>query len=407
MFVEPPAAIAIVGAGPIGLEAALYARYLGYNVELFEAGRVADNVLRWGHVRMFTPFGMNCSPLAVAALIAQDDAFAPPADDALLTGREWAEQYLLPLAHSDLVIDGLREKTRVAAIGKSDARKRESVGSPQRVESPFRLLLVDEQGRESIATADVVLDTTGVFGNPCWLGAGGIPAPGERQAASRIDYGLPDILGADRESYAGRHTLLVGAGYSAATSAVALAQLAAAAPGTRATWITNASVDDGAGPIRRIAGDRLPERDALAQAANAVASAGGPITHLGQTSVDSISAAADDAPLLVRLCGAHAGEVECDRIIANVGYRPDASLYAELQVHQCYATDGPMKLAAALSQADSVDCLAQQSAGAQALVNPEPNFYILGSKSYGRNSNFLYSLGLAQIREVFSLIGGR
>ncbi|MCA9269942.1 MAG: hypothetical protein KDA41_15785, partial [Planctomycetales bacterium] len=101
------------------------------------------------------------------------------------------------------------------------------------------------------------------------------------------------------------------------------------------------------------------------------------------------------------------GEVECDRIIANVGYRPDASLYAELQVHQCYATDGPMKLAAALTQADSADCLAQQSAGAQALVNPEPSFYILGSKSFGRNSNFLYSLGLAQIREVFSLIGGR
>merc|ERR1711957_1044215 len=27
-------------------------------------------------------------------------------------------------------------------------------------------------------------------------------------------------------------------------------------------------------------------------------------------------------------------------IIANVGYRPDSSIYEELQVHQCYASEG-------------------------------------------------------------------
>ena len=51
-----------------------------------------------------------------------------------------------------------------------------------------------------------------------------------------------------------------------------------------------------------------------------------------------------------------------ETVITNVGYRPDTSLYQELQVHQCYATEGPMKLAAALlssSGANSVDCLAQ------------------------------------------------
>ncbi len=39
---------------------------------------------------------------------------------------------------------------------------------------------------------------------------------------------------------------------------------------------------------------------------------------------------------------------EVDRVIANVGYTPDTSLYRELQVHECYASLGPMKLAAAL-----------------------------------------------------------
>ena len=45
--------------------------------------------------------------------------------------------------------------------------------------------------------------------------------------------------------------------------------------------------------------------------------------------------------------------------------------------------------------------------GPEALVSPEPDFYILGAKSYGRTSSFLVSVGLQQIRELFALIGDR
>ena len=56
--------IAILGAGPIGIEAALHARHLGYKVGVYEAGESpCANVCRWGHVRMFSPFGMNASSL--------------------------------------------------------------------------------------------------------------------------------------------------------------------------------------------------------------------------------------------------------------------------------------------------------------------------------------------------------
>jgi len=87
-----------------------------------------------------------------------------------------------------------------------------------------------------------------------------------------------------------------------------------------------------------------------------------------------------------------------------VGYEPDNSIYRELQVHECYASLAPMKLAATLAASNSADCLAQSSAGAESLRNPEPGFFILGAKSYGKNSNFLMRIGLQQIREVFSLI---
>jgi hypothetical protein len=66
-----------------------------------------------------------------------------------------------------------------------------------------------------------------------------------------------------------------------------------------------------------------------------------------------------------------------------------------------------MKLAAALAGESAIDCLDQQARGPQTLRNPEPNYYILGAKSYGRNSNFLLSVGLEQIREAFAIIGDR
>ena len=65
-----------------------------------------------------------------------------------------------------------------------------------------------------------------------------------------------------------------------------------------------------------------------------------------------------------------------------------------------------MKLAAALLSADGAggDCLAQGSQGAETLLSPEPDFFILGAKSYGRRSDFLIKLGVAQIEELLSLI---
>ena len=55
-----------------------------------------------------------------------------------------------------------------------------------------------------------------------------MPATGEAEFADRIAYGIPDILGRDRHLYAGRKTLVVGSGHSAANALLDLAQLAEA-----------------------------------------------------------------------------------------------------------------------------------------------------------------------------------
>ncbi len=406
MAVDTPARIAVLGAGPIGIEAALYARFLGYDVDIYERGNVADNILRWGHVRMFSPFGMNRSTLGLAALRAQDESYVPPGDDEILTGLDYADRYLMRLSQTDLLVDHLKLGIEVVSVGRPELLKGEAIGTEDRADTDFRILCRDSAGAEFVATAEVVIDTTGVFGNPNWAGEGGLPAIGERAAREHIEYDVPDVLGSARSQYADRKTLVIGAGYSAATTVAALAKLAEQAPDTQVTWLVRQTTD--AGPIPPIANDRLPERAALAVEANRLAKGGSPnVSFKPRTNLAAVQFDEAAGKFHVELSGEQSWRDEFDAIVANVGCRPDARIYQELQVHQCYATEGPMKLAAAIQESSSADCLAQTAHGPQSLTNPEPDFYILGAKSYGRNPNFLIAIGLEQIRDLFTIIGDR
>jgi len=407
MAVDTPATIAILGAGPIGLEAALYARFMGYKVDIYERGKVAENVLAWGHVKMFSPFQMNRSTLGAAAIQAQDATWQAPDDTAMLTGREWAESYLLPLAATDLLSSHVHQRTRVVGVSREDLLKHERVGMPERGEPPFHLLLEDANGPR-IAVADVVIDATGTFGNHNWFGSGGLPAVGEQAFASRIRYDLPDVLGCDKETYANRRTVVIGGGYSAATTIVALAELSRLEPQTHVSWLVRGDRSPQE-PVLRIPNDSLAQRDRLAEESAAAIEIEAVDFHPG-TSIDTLksstpSAAADD--LVVTTRGMTETEIPCDQVIANVGYHGDRSIFEQLQVHECYASGAPMKLAATLAGQTSSDCLQQVSTGVDTLVTTEPDFYVLGGKSYGRDSRFLVSRGLDQIRELFGLIGGR
>jgi hypothetical protein len=426
MAVESPARIAVLGAGPIGLEAALYARYLGYEVDLYERGRAAENLLQWGHVRMFTPFAASTSPLGISALGAQDSNFKTPPAEALITGREFAERFCLPLAHSDLLIDSIHEQTEVLAISRGRLRRQDLSGE-DRAEFDFRLLLRSKGGGrfaagERYATADVVIDCTGTYGNHNWLGAGGIPAIGELAAAEQIEYGVPDVLGRDRDRYAHHHTLVVGSDRIAASVVTSLARLGHEAPYTRITWVagaadeiasaasaaqvesgeaapieggdTAASAKDGSDPIRPVAGERWPARDDLIRAANnLIRGEVGHLTFRPATWVEQIISHGAGKPFFVRLAGQHAAEFEVDRIVANVGYRPDRRLYEELQIPDDSLHAAPTRW--------------QSAPTAQSLMTPEPDFYILGSKSAGRSSSFTIADGLQQIRQLFTVIGDR
>jgi hypothetical protein len=394
--------IAVLGAGPIGLEAALYARSLQLPVTVYERGRPGEHLRRWGHVRLFSPLGMNVTPLGRAAVLADKPKRDLPADADCVTGREHVACYLEPLAQSAPLRDCLRLGVQVVQVGRrgllKDDMKREG--------QPFRLLLRDAKGRETVEEADVVLDCTGTYGQHRWLGEGGIPAPGEGAAEAQIAYGLPDVLGEKKADYAGRSVLVVGGGYSAATTVCNLAALAEHNASTWVIWLARGGQSQ---PIKRLAGDPLKERDRLAVRANNLATRGeGNVEFHQQSSVEAVEWLGPDKGFKVTArCAGKLKTFEVERVVGNVGYTPDAGLYRELQVHECYASLGPMALAASLLKHAGGDCLSIPPQGPNVLRNPEPNFFILGAKSYGRNSNFLLRAGFEQVRDVFALVTGK
>jgi hypothetical protein len=403
--------IAILGAGPIGLEAALAATEAGLPFTLYEgASEVAGNVRSWGHVQLFTPWSMNVSERARRTLEAAGHSVPDWDDtagkDAYPTGAELVERVFEPLGRLDAVAPHIRYDSRVIEVGREGLLKSDEIGTGVRAKHRFRLLVRKSSGEESVEYADLVLDCTGTYDSPNALGTGGIRAPGEATAEEYIIRRIPDfeapLLGGVAPGWGGKRILLVGAGHSAQTAARDLEALVARVPGTQVTWaIRSPSPTFGA-----VEGDELPMRHALVEHARKLAyEDGSPFDIRAGRSVDALKASPEGIVVTLGSGDGSSETVVVDRIISLTGAVGDAHMYRQLQVHECYATSGPMKLAAALLASSSADCLTQVSHGAETLRNPEPAFYILGMKSYGRNSSFLLRVGWEQVDEVFSLLG--
>ncbi len=389
--------VAIVGSGPVGLDAALAVAERGWQPVVYEAGStVGAGVRGWGHVELFTPWSMNVSTRMRATL----GSAAPDVADRtrLPTGAELVSWLLEPLARAPELAGHVRVGARVLGIGRAGLVKDEEIASDARAARPFLLLVEDHDG-ERIERADIVIDSSGALSIPNAIGDGGIPAPGERALQHAIERTIPDI-GEEPGAFAGATTLVVGAGHSAQTAVRDLAALAHEAGGTRVVW----AVRDREPHWGGVPGDPLPARAELVAGSTALAGGASPDVDVRLGS--SVAAIAErDGRLLVALRTRGVGEeVLADRVIALVGAVGDGTLHEQLQVHQCYATAAPMSLSAALLGSGSTDCLAQAAPSGDTLKNPEPGFFIIGAKSHGRFGAFLMQTGYAQVDEVMGLL---
>lgn len=388
--------VAVIGAGPVGLAAAAHLAERGIPFVVLEASvGVAASFASVAHVRLFSPWQSNVDAAAVRMLTAT--GWSLPTPEAMPTAGELRQRYLEPLAA--LMRDRIRYGARVVAITR---RGHDKVKTDGRDKAPFLLRLSTAEGSDEVL-AQAVIDASGTWANPNPLGADGLPAIGEREFASRIVHGMPDVSGAERARYAGKTVLVAGAGHSAAGSLIALAELATTAPGTRIIWTTRGE------NLTRVFGggdrDGLPARGRLGRLLRELVESGRLALRRNFRTIglrerdgriDVLGEGVDGA--IVQIEGV-------DEIIAATGSRPDLSLARELRLNLDPWLESTEALAP-LIDPNLHSCGSVPPHGHRELAHPEVGFYVVGAKSYGRAPNFLLATGYEQVRSVVAALAG-
>lgn len=392
-----PYPVVVVGGGPVGLAAAAHLLARGIDFRVLEASsEVAGSMRDFGHVRLFSPWRFNMDREAVRLL--EKSAWTPPDLDGLPTAQEMFDLYLSPLSQLPELRGRLLFGRRVTAITRLGTSKIRTRG---RRELPFVVRAESAEGRVEEFRARAVIDASGTWGTPNPLGAAGIPAIGEEEVAEKIHYGIPNFA-KDKSAYIGKTVLVVGAGHSAANSIVGLAALAEEDPETTILWSTRG--DD----LTRVLGggdsDALPARGKLGSDLKVLLDSGR-LQLLRRFSIRSIRASDGSMEVTATRDGEAVVQGGVDRIVAATGQRPDLSWLREVRVSvdpalECATELGP------LIDPNEHSCGTVRPHGARELAHPEPDFYIVGSKSYGRAPTFLLATGYEQARSVVAILAG-
>jgi hypothetical protein len=393
---HPELPVAVIGAGPVGLAAAARLAKRGLRPLLFEKGtRVGAALLDWGHVRVFSPWDYNVD--AAARALLSEAGVTAPSGAYLPTGEEIVTQYLEPLSRVSAIAPGLRLGAQVTGITRQG---HDLMSNDRRADAPFVVRYRDAEGEHRLL-ARAVIDASGTWSRPNPMGADGLDVPGETDAADLIAYGIPDVEGAERESYAGKRTLVLGSGHSAINVALALIDLQEKAVGTQVLWALRRD------RIARLLGgglnDQLPGRGALGLAAK-YAIDEGRLKMLAPFVVDRIARSGCGLRVEAALGGRPVVE-DVDSIVVATGFRPDFSFLRELRLGLDPAVEATPALAP-LIDPNVHSCGTVPPHGVDELAHPEPGFYIVGSKSYGRAPTFLMATGYEQVRSIVAEIAG-
>jgi len=386
--------VAVLGAGPVGLAAAAHLSERKVPFVVFESGSsVGASIRQWGHVRLFSPWGLDINRAAQRLLKA--GGWQSPDPAAHPTGAEIVEQYLTPLAQLDAFAPRIRLGQRVIAVTRRGVDK---LRDDRRSERAF---IVTTEGSAGVTRTPVgaVIDATGTWLTPNPVGADGVPAVGETLARERIHYGIPDVLNADRDRYAGRRVAVVGSGHSAKHAVRELSVLAEHEPDTTVTWIVRKGRDD------RLFGDaldtRLPERGKLGADAHHLVASGRVRLKTGFR----VERVVIDESGLVLVSEQDRAAGPFDLVIAATGLRPDFSFLREMRLDLDPWVESTRALAP-LIDPNLHSCGSVPPHGAAELAHPEEGFYAIGAKSYGRAPNLLLATGYEQARSVVAQLAG-
>lgn len=386
--------VVVIGAGPAGLAAAAHLVERGIEPLVLEAGPAAASAVReWSHVRLFSTWGELTDPAAEKLLAPT--GWTKPDPATYPSGGDWAELYLQPLA--DVLGDRVRVGATVTGVSRTG---RDRIVDADRESQRFVVHFTTADGEERVF-ARAVIDASGTWTTPSPAGASGLAALGERAAADRISYRVPDLKDpAVRARYAGRRTAVIGSGASAFTALATLADVAKGEPGTHAVWILRRGLSGstfGGGEA-----DQLPARGALGLAAKAAVDNG----YADAVTGFRTEAIERDGEGRLVLAGEDGRRLDpVDEVIVLTGFRPDLSFLSEIRLGLDERLQAPTELAP-LIDPNQHSCGTVYPHGHRELSHPEPGVYLVGMKSYGRAPTFLAMTGYEQVRSVAAAIAG-
>jgi threonine dehydrogenase-like Zn-dependent dehydrogenase len=378
--VESPATVAVIGAGATGIEAALYARFLGYNILLFDKAKVAQRFFDLNDSPMQSSFGQSVSKLGLAAIQAQSDKLPSIPNEQVLSHRQFAESYLVPLARTDLLYDHVNVHSRVVDISRIRFDGYQPNQLQDRANDEFRIVVESKARGAWVTRADIVLDCSGIDGDAVRLGPCDGLAIGQSDATPRIFRSFKEW----KSQHGAQASTLVVFGAQANTCLAVEQAIAAHAAGEsiKLIWVI---------PATQQSDDLATVRDA--QSKLDAAQCG---YHMASLGAEAILRTERDE-LVVRLLQPDDTtlDIVCDSILA-----PDRRL---IDWGHCRSllVNSPNRWLD-----ETAERPWNQFPGWR-LATPEPNYYVLGSKRNEASNLPRIESHRNQIRDLFALLGTR
>lgn len=400
--IESPATIAILGGGPLGIEAALYARFLGYHVSIFESRRVAHRMLDWNARVLAARVGDLTTSLGIAALQAQEPEFRGLDPDRVFTGKEYAEEYLLPLAKTDLIFDDIHFLSPVTGVSRLRVQDIPDWGDPlgydwqDRCNDEFRILVCGMHRGVWSSRADCVIDCRGAASRVLGLGPAAGTAVGEAELQSDFYGHLPGDRKFEAKHIQGKRVALVGSTEEACLGILELLAFQKNQPDTQVCWLVTPPSGQDSDQLRQL---RKHVGSMESGSVIKVETLGVEKVSRDETGVWSLELLKEDESTV---------PLRCDVLIRRTGV-------AEESVSPALLADCPRAnvwLGEVISKGGKEDSWALLSD----VLTPEPGYYRLrapretwGQKGYDGVPKRGGTLPAAfeRLRTIFAILGGR
>ncbi|MFE4074754.1 FAD-dependent oxidoreductase [Peribacillus sp. YIM B13477] len=388
--------VAIIGGGPVGLAAAAHLLKKGEKFIVLEAGdSVGSSMLEWGHVRMFSPWKYNIDQAAKELL--ENAGWTAPDENALPTGRELVEEYLLPLSNLPEIKEQIILQAKVVGVAK---KAHDKLKTGKRDNVPFQLY-VEGNGDTTVIEAKAIIDSSGTWTNPNPILSNGIWTNAERKLHNQIYYGIPNVEQLENR-YQNKSTVVIGSGHSAINALLDLATLQQKFTDTKIYWaLRKKQINEVYGGQEN---DGLAARGELGIRIQQLVESGR-IHILTPFHITGVYPTNGQITVVGELDGEEFTLGDIDEIVVSTGFRPDTSFLNEVRINLDSAVES-IEALAPLIDPNIHSCGTVRPHGEQELRHPEKNFYIVGMKSYGRAPTFLLATGYEQVRSVVAYLTG-